>query len=179
MTKDEKAIIIDDLAGKFANTNYFYITDASGLSVAQVNAFRKMCFDKGIEYKVVKNTLIKKALERSETDYSPFHNRVLKGFSGILFSESGNAPGKLIKEFRKKDKGGVKPILKGASIDSDLFIGEENLELLSTLKSKDELIGEVISLLQSPAKNVIGALNSGKHILAGLVKTLSERDSSV
>lgn len=179
MTKEKKAIIIEDLAEKFANTNYFYITDASGLSVGQINAFRRMCFDKGIEYKVVKNTLIRKALERSATDYTPFNDQVLKGFSGILFSEAGNAPAKLIKEFRKKDKGGVKPKLKGASIDSDLFIGEENLDFLSTLKSKDELIGVVISMLQSPANNVISALQSGKNVLAGVVKTLSERDSSV
>lgn len=179
MTKEEKAVIIENLAEKLANTSYFYITDASGLSVAQINAFRKMCFDKGIEYKVVKNTLIKKALEKSDTDYSAFNDQVLKGFSGILFSETGNAPGKLIKEFRKKDKEGVKPKLKGASIDSDLFIGEENLDFLSSLKSKEELLGEVITILQSPANNVIGALQSGKNKLAGIVKTLSERDSSV
>src|SRR5690606_40846540 len=119
MNKQEKAQIIDDLAEKFANTTYFYITDASGLSVGKINSFRRMCFEKGIEYKVVKNTLIKKALERSETDYTPFNKQVLAGFSGVLFSEVGNAPGKLIKEFRKKEKGVNKPILKGASIDSD------------------------------------------------------------
>lgn len=179
MTKEEKAIIIEDLAEKLSKTSYFYITDASGLSVAKIDAFRKLCFDRGIEYKVVKNTLIKKALERSETDYTPFNDKVLTGFSGILFSDSGNAPGKLIKEFRKKDKGGNKPVLKGASIDTDLFIGEENLDLLSSLKSKEELVGDILALLQSPAKNVISALQSGQNILAGVVKTLSERDSSV
>lgn len=179
MTKEEKAVIIDDLAEKLSKTSYFYITDASGLSVAKIDAFRKLCFERGIEYKVVKNTLIKKALERSETDYTPFNDKVLTGFSGILFSDTGNAPGKLLKDFRKKDKGGNKPALKGASIDTDLFIGEENLDLLSTLKSKEELVGEIISILQSPAKNVISALQSGQNILAGVVKTLSERDSSV
>lgn len=179
MTKEEKEIIIENLAEKFANTTYFYITDASGMTVAQTNAFRRMCYDKGIGYKVVKNTLIRKALEKSETDYSDFNDGVLKGFSGVLFSETGNAPGKLIKEYRKKVKGGDKPKLKGASIDSDLFIGEEHLEFLSTLKSKEELIGVVISMLQSPANNVVSALQSGKNKLAGIVKTLSERDSSV
>jgi large subunit ribosomal protein L10 len=137
-----------------------------------------MCFNKGIEYKVYKNTLIKKALEKLDTDYSSFDDTVLKGFSGILFSqESSNSPAKVIKEFRKTAKSEeLLPLLKGASIDTDLFIGEEYLDTLSQLKSKVELIGEVISLLQSPARNVISALQSGQHNLAGLIKTLSERE---
>ncbi|MTI32999.1 50S ribosomal protein L10 [Xanthovirga aplysinae] len=174
MTREEKAQIIENLTEKFSNTNFFYIADASGLTVAQVNEFRGLCFEKGIEYLVVKNSLIKKALEKLDTDYAPFNDSVLKGFSGVLFSpESGSEPARIIKDFRKSVEG--KPVLKGASIDSDLFIGEENLETLSKLKSKTELIGEVISILQSPAKNVISALQSGEHTLAGLVKTLSER----
>ena len=178
MTREEKAVIIDDLVEKFNNNDFFYVTDASGLTVDEVNRLRGMCFDKGVEYTVVKNTLIKKALEKMDTDYASFDEDVLKGFSGIMFSsESGNAPAKIIKEFRKTDKEGTRPILKGASIDSDLFIGNENLNMLSDLKSKAELIGEVISILQSPAKNVISALDSGKGILAGLVKTLSEKES--
>ena len=117
------------------------------------------------------------ALDNLDTDYSPFDGTVLKGFSGILFSEEiSNMPAKVIKEYRKK-QGGDKPILKAASIDSDLFIGEENLNVLSDLKSKNELIGEVITLLQSPAKNVVSALQSGKNTLAGLVKALSEKEN--
>jgi large subunit ribosomal protein L10 len=174
MTKEEKGHIIEELTQKFAENSFFYITDASGLTVENVNKFRKLCYAKGIEYKVVKNSLIKKALQASNTDYSPFDAKVLKGFSGVLFcNDVANAPGKLLKEFRK---GGIeKPLLKGASIDSALFIGEENLDVLAGLKSKNELIGEIIGLLQSPAKNVIGALQSGGNKLSGIVKTLSER----
>ena len=174
MTREEKATIIDALTEKFANHNHFYITDASGFTVAQVNNFRRLCFKSGIEYGVYKNTLIRKALERQEgTDFSPLFE-VLNGFSGVLFSkEIGNTPGKVIREFRLKMEG--KPVLKGASIDSSLYIGDENLNMLSELKSKNELIGDVISLLQSPAKNVISALLSGKHTVAGLVKALEER----
>jgi large subunit ribosomal protein L10 len=176
MTREEKAKIIDELTEKFSQTSFFYITDASGFSVENVNSFRKACYEKGVEYKVAKNSLIKKALERLDTDYSPFYKSTLKGFSGIIFStESNNLPAKLIKEFRKKG-GFTKPLLKGASIDTALFIGEENLETLITLKSKNELIGEVIGLLQSPVNNVIGALLSGKNILAGIVKTLSDKE---
>lgn len=174
MTREEKAQIIDELSEKFANHNHFYITDATGFTVAQVNNFRRLCFKSGIEYRVYKNTLIQKALERQEgTDYSPLF-KTLHGFSGVIFSkEVGNAPAKVIDEFRKKVQG--KPVLKGASIETALFIGDENLQTLVALKSKNELIGEVISLLQSPAKNVISALQSGKHTVAGLVKALEER----
>lgn len=174
MTREEKAQIIEELSHKFADTTHFYITDAGGLTVAQVNAFRRLCYKSGIEYKVYKNTMIRKALEKQEgVDYSPLFG-TLTGFSGVLFAnEAGNVPARVIKEFRKKLEG--KPVLKAASIDSDFFIGDENLNTLSDLKSKNELIGDVISLLQSPAKNVISALLSGKHTVAGLVKALEER----
>lgn len=176
MTREEKAQIIEELSEKFANNAHFYITDASGFTVAQVNNFRRLCYKSGIEYKVYKNTLIKKALEKQEgTDFSPLFD-TLKGFSGVLFSkEIGNAPAKIIKEFRAKIEG--KPVLKGASINSDLFIGDENLTMLSELKSKNELIGDVIALLQSPAKNLISALTSSKNTVAGLIKALEERES--
>ena len=178
MTKEEKGVLIDDLAEKLRNTTHFYIADTGGLSVAQINEFRAMCFKQGIEYRVVKNTLIRKALEQLDTDYSSF-GEVLKGTSGIMFSpEVSNAPAKVIKEYRKKDKNLTKPEFKGASIDSDLFVGSQHLDMLSSLKSKNELIGEVIGLLQSPAKNVISALKSGQHTIAGLVKTLSEREEA-
>jgi len=174
MTREEKAQIIEELAAKFADHAHFYITDATGFTVAQVNNFRRLCFKSGVEYRVYKNTLIQKALERQEgTDFSPLF-KALHGFSGVIFSkESGNVPAKVIQEFRKKMEG--KPVLKGASVASDLFIGDENLKMLAELKSKNELIGEVIGLLQSPAKNVISALQSGKHTIAGLVKTLESR----
>jgi large subunit ribosomal protein L10 len=176
MTREEKAQIIEELATKFAENAHFYITDATGFTVAQVNNFRRLCFKSGIEYKVYKNTLIRKALERQEgTDYSPIFG-ALHGFSGVMFSkESGNLPAKVIKEFRVKLEG--KPKLKAASIASDLFVGDENLNMLAELKSKNELIGEVIGLLQSPAKNVLSALLSGKNTVAGLVKALEERSS--
>jgi large subunit ribosomal protein L10 len=174
MTREEKSKIIDELSAKFAENTHFYITDASGFTVGQVNTFRRMCFKSGIEYKVYKNTMIQKALEKQEgVDYTPLFE-TLTGFSGVMFSkEVGNTPAKVIREFRKKLEG--KPVLKAASIDSALFIGDENLNMLSELKSKNELIGEVISLLQSPAKNVISALLSGGHKVAGLVKALEER----
>jgi large subunit ribosomal protein L10 len=174
MTREEKAQIIEELSDKFANHAHFYITDATGFTVAQVNNFRRLCFKSGIEYKVYKNTLIQKALEKQEgTDFSPLFES-LKGFSGVMFSkEIGNAPAKVIKEFRIKMEG--KPVLKAASINSDLFIGDENLSMLSELKSKNELIGDVIALLQSPAKNLISALMSSKNTVAGLVKALEER----
>src|SRR6188508_3847736 len=174
MTREEKSQIIEELSGKFANHAHFYITDATGFTVAQVNNFRRLCFKSGVEYKVFKNTLIQKALEKNtEVDYAPLF-KSLHGFSGVIFSkEAGNAPAKVIREFRKKLEG--KPKLKGASISSDLFIGDENLKMLAELKSKNELIGEVISLLQSPAKNVLSALLSGKNTVAGLVKALETR----
>ncbi len=178
MTKQEKTQVISDLAVKFTENSNFYFADASGLTVAEINNFRQRCFDKGVEYNVYKNTLIKKALETLDTDYSSFGDTVLKGFTGIIFSkESGNLPAKLIKEFRKA-QGGEKPIFKGASIDTDLFIGNDQLDLLTKLKTKFELIGDVIMLLQSPAKNVISSLQSGQNKLTGILKTLAEREEA-
>lgn len=175
MTREEKAVIIQKLTEKFKQKPFFYITDASGMSVKDVTAFRRMCFEKGMEYQVAKNTLIQKALENIEGDYTPFNEKVLTGFSGILFSdESGKAPALLLKEYRKKS-GKPKPLFKGASVETSLFIGEENLDMLTKLKSKYELVGEIIGLLQSPAKNVVSALQSGGNKLAGIVKTLQER----
>jgi large subunit ribosomal protein L10 len=177
MNREEKAQVIEELVERFNSNNFFYITDASGLTVAEVNDFRRMCFEKGVKYKVFKNTLIKKALDQLETDYSEFEESVLKGFSGILFTtENGSLPAKIITEYRSKYKGEI-PILKGASIDRELYIGNDQLTELSRLKSKNELIGEIITLLQSPAKNVISALQSGEHKLAGIVKTLSEKEN--
>ena len=179
MTRDEKIQIAQDLSEKLAAGMNFYITDASGMTVAQTNAFRRMCFEHNIEYVVVKNSLIKKALQPIG-DFSAFDGTVLKGFSGIMICpESANAPAKMLKEFRSKNPrkdNKVKPLLKGASINKDLFIGEDQLETLATLKSKADLLGELIGLLQSPAKNVVSALQSGGNKIAGIVKTLSEKE---
>lgn len=161
MTREEKAQIIEELSQKFADNAHFYVTDASGFTVEQINNFRRMCFKSGIEYRVYKNTLIQKALERQKgTDYSPIFD-VLSGFSGVMFSkETGNAPAKVIQEFRKKLEG--KPVLKAASIKSEFYIGDENLKTLASLKSRDELIGEIIGMLQAPARNIISALQNRK-----------------
>ncbi|MFT6054241.1 MAG: large subunit ribosomal protein L10 [Roseivirga sp.] len=177
MTREEKGLVIEELYQKFSDNNNFYITDASRMSVAQTTVLRRLCFEKGIEFKVFKNSLIQKALLKMDADYASFDEKVLTGFSGILFSaQDANAPAKLIKDFRKKS-GLNYPLLKGASIDTDLFIGEESLDVLVSLKSKAELIGEVIGLLQSPAKNVISGLKSSGGKLAGILQTLSEREN--
>jgi large subunit ribosomal protein L10 len=178
MTKEEKLEIIESLTEKFKENPYFYITDASGFSVAQVNTFRRTCYEKGVEYKVYKNTLIAKALENLDADYTELSEKALKGFSGIIFTkEVGNLPAKVLLDFRKKiGKKETRPVFKGASIDSDIFIGEDQLVMLSSLKSKQELLGDVIGLLQSPAKNLISALQSGQNTIAGLVKALSEKE---
>jgi large subunit ribosomal protein L10 len=176
MTREEKAVIIAELSDKFKEIPFFYIVDANGMTVEETNNLRRKCFNQGIEYRVVKNTLIAKALETLDTDYTPFDGTVLKGFSGIMFHpESGKAAAKLIKEYRK-ESGNDKLKLKGASVEYSLFIGENQLDTLLTLKSKQELIGEIIGLLQSPAKNVVSALQSSGGKLAGILKTLSERE---
>lgn len=176
MTKEEKTQVISELADKFTSVDFFYVTDSSGMTVAQVNAFRRLCFQKGVEYKVVKNTLIEKALEKANKgDYTEFYGKVLKGTSAIIFSpESGKIPAEIIKGFRKG--GGKLPVLKGASVDGSFFYGDESVDLLTKLKTKNELIGDVIGLLQSPAQNVISALQSGGNKIAGIVKTLSEKN---
>jgi large subunit ribosomal protein L10 len=175
MTREEKAVIIEELSEKFKATPFFYIVGADGMSVGETNNLRRKCFNSGIEYRVIKNTLIAKALETLDTDYTSFDDTVLRGFSGVMFHpESGKVAAKLIKEYRK-ESGNDKLKLKGASIDYSLFIGEDQLETLIALKSREELIGEIIGLLQSPAKNVISALQGGGNKLAGILQTLAER----
>lgn len=179
MTRDEKKVIIDSLTEKLKENPFFYITDASGFSVAQVNAFRRTCFEKGVEYQVYKNTLIAKALENLDADYSKLAEGALKGFSGIIFSkETSNLPAKVLLDFRKKQgKKETRPVFKGAGIDSDVILGENNLEMLSNLKSKAELLGDLIGLLQSPAKNLVAALQSGQNNITGVLKTLADREA--
>lgn len=171
MRKEEKQEIVQALSEQIKEYGNFYITDTSNLTVAKVNIIRRKFFENGISLQVAKNTLIRKAMETAGVDSSEFDG-VLKGSSTILFSSVANAPAKLIKELRK---GGDKPLLKGAYIDTAVFVGDNQLDALATLKSKEELVGEIIGLLQSPAKNVISALQSGGNKLAGIVKTLQER----
>ena len=171
MKREEKQEIVNALAEQIKSYGNFYITDTADLTVEKINGIRRKCFDKGIAIRVVKNTLIQKALEEAGVDSEELQG-ILKGSSTMLFSETGSAPAKLIKELRKE---GDKPVLKGAYIDAAVFIGDNQVDVLSKLKSKQELIGEIIGLLQSPAKNVVSALQSGSNTLAGLVKTLQER----
>lgn len=171
MKREEKQEIVKALAEQIKSYGNFYITDTADLTVAKINGIRRKCYDKGIAMQVVKNTLIQKALVEAGVDSEELLG-VLKGSSTMLFSETGNAPAKLIKELRKE---GDKPVLKGAYIDASVFIGDSQVDALSKLKSKNELIGDIIGLLQSPATNVVSALQSGGNTLAGLVKTLQER----
>jgi large subunit ribosomal protein L10 len=175
MNKQEKNQAIEELREKFDNSSFIYFTDASSMTVAQVNKLRRMCFQKGIEMTVIKNTLARKAMERlsDERGFAPIYS-ALEGPTAIMLTDTASAPAKLIKEFRKD---GTRPVLKAAYIDSDIFFGDEQLETLIALKTKEELIGDIIMLLQSPAKNVISALQSGGRTIAGLVKTLEERTS--
>jgi large subunit ribosomal protein L10 len=155
-------------------SNHFYLTDISDLNATDTSDLRRKCFEKNIELVVVKNTLLQKALEHAgEERYAELFT-TLKGSTSVMFTETGNVPGKLIKEFRKKHK---KPILKGAFVEESIYIGDNQIDALANIKSKEELIGDIILILQSPMKNVISSLNSGKHILAGLVKTLSEKNN--
>ena len=171
MKKEEKHEVVLALTETIAEYGNFYITDTANLSVAKVNDIRRKCFENGIKMQVAKNKLIRKAMEASLGDFSEMFD-VLKGSSSILFSKSANAPAKLIKQLRKT---GDKPVLKAAYIDSSIFIGDNQLEALVNLKSKEELVADIIALLQSPAKNVISGLQSGGNKLAGIVKTLQER----
>lgn len=176
MTREEKAQVIEELSEKFKKVPFFYILDGTGMTVEQVNKFRRLCFKEGFEYKVAKNTLIYKALETTGVDYTELKDKVLKGFSGVLFStEAPNTPAKMLKKYFSE--GNEKPALKAASIDTAVFIGADQLDTLAALKSKKELVGDIIGLLQSPAKNVVSALQSGSNTIAGLVKALSERES--
>lgn len=156
MTREEKSIAIEDLTAQLAGTNIVYVSDISGLNAETTSNLRRACFKAGIKLEVVKNTLLAKAMEASGNDYGDLPS-VLTGNSAILIADVANAPGKIIKDFRKKSD---KPVLKGAYINSEIYIGDDQLEALATIKSKEELIGEIIGLLQSPAQRVIAALQN-------------------
>jgi large subunit ribosomal protein L10 len=172
MNKDQKAQYIEDLAQDLSKANIFYLADTASLTVETINQLRRRCFQQGIELRVVKNTLLAKAMAKVEGRNYDNLASVLSGPTSIMFAEVGNAPAKLIKDFRKKND---RPILKGAYIEEAIFIGDNQLDTLEAIKSREELIGDIIGLLQSPAKNVISGLTSGGSKIAGILKTLEER----
>ncbi len=173
MKKEEKDLLINSLETILSDNPHIYLTDISGLNAETTSNLRRLAFKNNIKLVVVKNALLKKAMLKSNKDFEPLFE-VLKGGTSLMLSDVGNAPAKMIKEFRKKSD---KPILKGAYVEESIYIGDQELELLVGIKSKDELIGDLVALLQSPAKNVISALQSGGNILSGVVKTLSERSA--
>ena len=174
MTKDQKNEVIEVLKGKFSQYNNFYITDTESLTVDQIGKLRRACFDKNVEMRVAKNTLIKKALESIDAErFTDVYNS-LHQVTALLFSENPKEPALILSSFRKDSKL-EKPVLKAAFIDGSVYEGDDQLNALTTLKSKQDLIGEIIGLLQSPAKNVISGLNAGGK-LASLIKALEERE---
>ena len=174
MNKELKAKVISDLAAKWEAIPNFYVTDISGLNAEDTTKLRRACFEKEIELVDVKNTLFSKVLKDSNNPEAAQLVDVLKGSSAIMFSNTPNAPAKLIKELGSTMG---KPELKGALVQDCAYVGAENLETLVNIKSREELIGDIIGLLQSPARNVISALESAGGKLAGIVKTLSEKEN--
>lgn len=172
MTREEKVKYIDELTSDLSESNVFYLTDTAELTVEAVNSLRRKCFQANIRMRVVKNALLEKAMDKVEGKNFGTLKDVLKGATSIMLSESSSAPAKLIKDFRKKND---KPILKGAYVEEAIFIGDDQLSTLESLKSKDELLGEIIALLQSPTKNVLSGLKGASGTLAGILKTLEER----
>ncbi len=172
MNREQKAQYIDDLAAELSTANVLYLTDTAELTVESVNALRRRCFQTQISLKVVKNALLKKAMERVEGRNYGELKSLLQGSTSIMISQEANAPARLIQEFRKKN---AKPILKGAYVEEAIFVGDNQLITLEFMKSKDELIGEIIGLLQSPAKNVVSGLKGAGAKIAGILKTLEER----
>jgi large subunit ribosomal protein L10 len=173
MKIEDKKLVVDELKSKLLNAPVLYIADISALNATQTSELRRLCYSKDIKLQVVKNTLLKKAMEEVDNDYEELYE-VLKGNTSLMFADTGNAPAKLIKEYNKKFNTD-KPLLKGAYVQETCYVGSDQLDYLLNIKSKDELLGELIGLLQSPARNVISALQSGGSTIAGLVKTLSER----
>lgn len=172
MTREEKSIVIEQLTAQLNDNANIYLADISGLDAQTTSNLRRSCFKAGVKLNVVKNTLLAKAMESTDKDFGELSS-VLKGNTSLMVAEVNNAPAKVIKDFRKKSD---RPILKGAFVEEAIYLGDEQLDILVDIKSKDELIGEIVGLLQSPAKNVISALKSGGNTIAGVVKTLSERE---
>ncbi|MDR1408450.1 MAG: 50S ribosomal protein L10 [Tannerella sp.] len=174
MKKEDKSIIIEQLSETVKQYGHFYLTDIESLNAGKTSALRKACFKKDIKLVVVKNTLFKKVLESMDVDYSSLYES-FTGNTAVMFTDVGNAPARLIKEFTKGTKGEGKPWLKAAYVQECFYVGAENLEALVNLKSKEELVGDIIAMLQSPARNVISALSSGGRTIHGILKTLEER----
>jgi len=171
MTREEKSQVIEQLTAQLTENPIIYLADISGLDAGNTSNLRRACFKAGVKLSVVKNTLLAKAMESSDKDFGDL-TETLKGNTSLMFADVSNAPAKVIKEFRKKSD---RPVLKGAYVEESVYVGDDQLDALVDIKSKEELIGEIIGLLQSPAKNVISALKSGGGTIAGIVKTLSER----
>lgn len=174
MTREDKLTEIEALTAVLNETATIYIADISDLNSVKTSELRRASFSKGIKLNVVKNTLLRKAMEASDKNFEGLYD-VLKGNTSIMLAEAGNAPAKLIKDFRSKKN--EKPILKGAWIEESVYVGDENLDMLVSIKSREELIGDIITLLQSPAKNVVSALQSAGGNIAGILKTLEERNA--
>jgi large subunit ribosomal protein L10 len=172
MRREEKNTIIDSLAERLKEYSHFYLTDTAELNAADTSALRRKCFENDIKLVVVKNTLLKRALEQSGINFQELYP-ILKGTTSIMFTNAGNTPAKLIREFRKEH---AKPVLKGAYVQESIYLGDNMLDALISLKSKQELIGDIILLLQSPAKNVISALQSGGNKIHGVLETLQKRE---
>jgi len=172
MTRDEKNQLIDNLAQQLSGSKHFYLADIAALNAEQTSKLRRKCFEKNIKLVVVKNTLLRKALEKIEGNYVELFP-VLKENTSVMLTESSSDPAKLIKEFRREFP---KPILKGAYVEESIYVGDNQLDALASIKSKEELIGDIILLLQSPAKNVVSALQSGSNKLAGIIKTLQDKE---
>ncbi len=175
MTKQEKAVVIDELKEKFSSNSFFYVADSSAMTVEQINTLRGKFFEKGIEMKVVKNTLAIKALESApeEKNYSQVYES-LKGPTALLFTEVANAPAKIIQDFRKDSKG-ERPVIKAAYIDTSVYLGDDKLDDLALLKSKEDLLGDLLTLLNSPMSNLLSGLGSGGTNVMGLLKALEEK----
>jgi len=171
MTREEKNKAIDALSVQLDDNKNFYLTDISGLNAESSSNLRRACFKSDVQIQVIKNTLLRKAMEKNDIDFEQMYDS-LKGNTAIMFAESSNAPAKIIKEFRKKKD---KPILKSAFIEESFYFGDDQVEVLCSLKSKEELIGDISTLLQSPPKTVISSLQSAGGTLSGILKTLSER----
>ena len=172
MKKEDKKVVIETLTEQVNSYKHLYVSDISGLDAVDTQALRRACFDANIKLVQVKNTLLKKALENATNNYEEIFS-VLKGDSAIMLCDTGNGPAKLIKEFRKtKDK----PVFKAAFVEECAYVGEDQLESLISIKSKEELIADIIAMLQPPMQNLISALQSGQNTIAGVVKTLSEKE---
>ena len=172
MTREEKSKAITEITDVLSKNGIIYLTDISGLNSVETSNLRRLCFKSGVKLEVMKNTLLEQAMTASDKDFGDLLE-TLKGNTSVMLSDVGNAPAKVIKDFRRKSE---RPILKGAIIENDIYLGDEQLELLSSIKSKEEIIGEIILLLQSPTRNIISALKSSSSKLSGIIQALSNRE---